>query len=42
MNRLDLSMGDTLARNATWFADAPAYIAGGRRLSHAPLSVSPG
>jgi hypothetical protein len=36
MNRLDLSMGDTLARNATWFADTPAYIAG------APLSVSPG
>jgi acyl-CoA synthetase (AMP-forming)/AMP-acid ligase II len=33
----DLAMGDTLVRNATWFADTPAYIADGRALSHAQL-----
>jgi acyl-CoA synthetase (AMP-forming)/AMP-acid ligase II len=32
-----LSMGDTLTRNATWYADTPAYVAGGRRLTHAQL-----
>jgi acyl-CoA synthetase (AMP-forming)/AMP-acid ligase II len=33
----DLTMGDTLARNASWFADTPAYVADGRSLSHAQL-----
>jgi acyl-CoA synthetase (AMP-forming)/AMP-acid ligase II len=33
----DLTMGDTLVRNATWFADTPAYVADGRSLSHAQL-----
>ena len=33
----DLAMGDTLVRNATWFADTPAYIADSRALSHAQL-----
>jgi acyl-CoA synthetase (AMP-forming)/AMP-acid ligase II len=33
----DLAMGDTLVRNATWFADTPAYIAGDRALTHAAL-----
>jgi len=30
-------MGDTLARNMTWFRDTPAYIADGRVLSHGQL-----
>ncbi len=25
-----LSMGDTLARNAMWFGDVPAYVCDGR------------
>jgi acyl-CoA synthetase (AMP-forming)/AMP-acid ligase II len=33
----DLALGDTLARNATWFADTSAYVADGRALSHARL-----
>src|ERR1700761_2152154 len=33
----DLTMGDTLVRNATWFADTPAYVAAGRSLSHGQL-----
>ena len=33
----DLAMSDTLVRNATWFADTPAYVADGRALSHAQL-----
>jgi hypothetical protein len=33
----DLSMGSTLARNATWFADTPAYVADGCTRSHAQL-----
>jgi len=33
----DLSMGSTLARNAAWFADTPAYLAAGRSCSHAQL-----
>jgi acyl-CoA synthetase (AMP-forming)/AMP-acid ligase II len=36
-NPPDLAMGDTLVRNATWFADTPAYVADGRSLSHAQL-----
>jgi acyl-CoA synthetase (AMP-forming)/AMP-acid ligase II len=34
---LDLSMGSTLVRNATWFADTPAYVADGCTRSHAQL-----
>jgi acyl-CoA synthetase (AMP-forming)/AMP-acid ligase II len=33
----DLALGDTLVRNATWFADTPAYVADGRVLTHARL-----
>ena len=33
----DLALGDTLARNAAWFADAPAYVADGRILTHGEL-----
>ena len=33
----DLSMGSTLVRNATWFADTPAYVADGCTRSHAQL-----
>src|ERR1700733_5113646 len=33
----DLALDDTLIRNATWFADTPAYVAGDRALSHAQL-----
>src|SRR3984957_7073144 len=33
----DLALGDTLTRNATWFADTPAYVADGRALTHAQL-----
>jgi acyl-CoA synthetase (AMP-forming)/AMP-acid ligase II len=33
----DLSMGSTLARNAAFFRDTPAYLAAGRALSHAQL-----
>jgi acyl-CoA synthetase (AMP-forming)/AMP-acid ligase II len=33
----DLALGDTLIRNATWFADTPAYVADGRALTHARL-----
>jgi acyl-CoA synthetase (AMP-forming)/AMP-acid ligase II len=36
-NPPDLAMGDTLVRNAAWFADTPAYVADGRALSHAQL-----
>lgn len=32
-------MGDTLARNATWFGDAPAYICEGRTLTHGELNA---
>ncbi len=38
----DLSMGSTLARNATWFAGTPAYIADSRTLSHAQLAATTG
>jgi acyl-CoA synthetase (AMP-forming)/AMP-acid ligase II len=34
---VDLSMGNTLARNAAFFGDTPAYLAAGRSLSHAQL-----
>src|ERR1700689_1190687 len=37
MTQPDLSLGDTLVRNATWFADTPAYVADGRALTHAQL-----
>jgi acyl-CoA synthetase (AMP-forming)/AMP-acid ligase II len=33
----DLALNDTLVRNATWFADTPAYVADGRVLTHAQL-----
>src|ERR1700692_528500 len=33
----DLALGDTLVRNATWFAGTPAYVADGRALTHAQL-----
>jgi acyl-CoA synthetase (AMP-forming)/AMP-acid ligase II len=33
----DLALDDTLIRNATWFADTPAYVADDRALSHAQL-----
>jgi acyl-CoA synthetase (AMP-forming)/AMP-acid ligase II len=33
----DLALGDTLVRNAAWFADTPAYVADGRALTHAQL-----
>jgi acyl-CoA synthetase (AMP-forming)/AMP-acid ligase II len=36
-NTPDLALGDTLVRNATWFADTPAYVADGRVLTHAQL-----
>jgi acyl-CoA synthetase (AMP-forming)/AMP-acid ligase II len=36
-NAPDLALGDTLVRNATWFADTPAYVADGRVLTHAQL-----
>ena len=37
MAQPDLSLADTLVRNATWFADTPAYVADGRALTHARL-----
>jgi acyl-CoA synthetase (AMP-forming)/AMP-acid ligase II len=37
MAQPDLALGDTLVRNATWFADTPAYVADGRILTHAQL-----
>src|ERR1700728_1002603 len=37
MAQPDLSLADTLVRNATWFADTPAYVADGRALTHAQL-----
>jgi acyl-CoA synthetase (AMP-forming)/AMP-acid ligase II len=36
-NTPDLALGDTLVRNATWFAGTPAYVADGRALTHAQL-----
>ncbi len=38
----DLSMGSTLVRNATWFADTPAYVADGCTRSHAQLYARAG
>jgi acyl-CoA synthetase (AMP-forming)/AMP-acid ligase II len=38
----DLAVGDTLARNAAWFADTPAYVADGRVLTHAQLLARAG
>src|SRR6202046_3240221 len=37
MAQPDLSLADPLVRNATWFADTPAYVADGRALTHAQL-----
>jgi acyl-CoA synthetase (AMP-forming)/AMP-acid ligase II len=42
MAQPDLSLADTLVRNATWFADTPAYVADGRAQTHAQLLARAG
>jgi acyl-CoA synthetase (AMP-forming)/AMP-acid ligase II len=41
-NAPDLALGDTLVRNATRFADTPAYVADGRAVTHLQLHARAG